>query len=838
MPGCILWIDAADTSRFTLNGSNVLTAIQDKSVLNNTMTTTTTGASSAGYVWNATNFNSSYPAFFTNSGLQNCNIGATSSLSAYATPMTMFVVGRYDGISSSGNGYLFDSTARISMNGPNTANAVTNGLSTGTATGTTITETFPSGNFINSVVMNGASSVLYTNGTSSATGTLTNAVTFGAAVAVGSQYTNNSAWYGAICEVLFFNYALGTTELQQVEGYLAWKWGLQASLAAGHPYKNNVTVVKPFLRQFRPVDVSTPCLLWFDGADASTVTGTSTVTAWNDKSGNANHINSFSATAPSYNSSTGLLTFSGGTGATSSVVNVTSASAWTAFFAVVLSSGYTDTGTLQYFRPLSHTSPTWFASISRGSYNTTVTGASISGSNTVYTMASTAQFTAGNTVTISGITLGSATGYNGTGTVQSVVTNVSVTVNITSTGTPTSYTGAIMFRSGGASVVSFNSETNSGSGPFANLGSSLTYNSLGGDTFILAMSQISATPSYVLTVNGTFPSVSSPNAASTFTSGKNLTVGTISGGLSHQIGEILFYDGTLSTQDRQRVEGYLIWKWGAQRTSYPGASTNITSAHPYYSFPSAATTPFDLRIFGGVDLWLDAADSTTVSFSSGSTVSVWSDKSGNGRNATAVSTDMTYVTAGLNALNTIRGNQTAGTTSSGFTTPSFAISTTNSVSVFVVYNQLVVPTSAVNVDSTFITMPTSTNLNVFTRTTNGNTTTSFFSRVNGVTSGSYSIAIPYASIFDFVYSPETGTNYVNGSSVVTLTTTTGGTAALNSSFILTLFSGAMQGDICELVIYKSALTKTQRLQTEGYLAWKWGLQTSLPTTHPYRKVMP
>ena len=29
-----------------------------------------------------------------------------------------------------------------------------------------------------------------------------------------------------------------TTTRQLIEGYLAWKWNLQASLPADHPYKN------------------------------------------------------------------------------------------------------------------------------------------------------------------------------------------------------------------------------------------------------------------------------------------------------------------------------------------------------------------------------------------------------------------------------------------------------------------------------------------------------------------------------------------------------------------------------------------------------------------------
>jgi len=40
-----------------------------------------------------------------------------------------------------------------------------------------------------------------------------------------------------IAEVLLYDRVLGSLEIQYLEGYLAWKWGLQASLAAGHPYK-------------------------------------------------------------------------------------------------------------------------------------------------------------------------------------------------------------------------------------------------------------------------------------------------------------------------------------------------------------------------------------------------------------------------------------------------------------------------------------------------------------------------------------------------------------------------------------------------------------------------
>ena len=43
---------------------------------------------------------------------------------------------------------------------------------------------------------------------------------------------------GYIAEVCVFNSVLSTTNYQLIEGYLAWKWGLQANLPSGHPYKN------------------------------------------------------------------------------------------------------------------------------------------------------------------------------------------------------------------------------------------------------------------------------------------------------------------------------------------------------------------------------------------------------------------------------------------------------------------------------------------------------------------------------------------------------------------------------------------------------------------------
>jgi hypothetical protein len=51
-------------------------------------------------------------------------------------------------------------------------------------------------------------------------------------------------------------------------------------------------------------------------------------------------------------------------------------------------------------------------------------------------------------------------------------------------------------------------------------------------------------------------------------------------------------------------------------------------------------------------------------------------------------------------------------------------------------------------------------------------------------------------------------------------------------------SNPFAGDIYEHIIFRYALTDQAIYQIEGYLAWKWGINSSLPTTHPYYKIRP
>lgn len=86
------------------------------------------------------------------------------------------------------------------------------------------------------VTHNGSTCVLYLNGTSVGTRNTTfNTNT--SELSVGGNGVDEYL-FGLIGEVIYFSSAVDTAIRQQIEGYLAHKWGLTANLPSGHPYKS------------------------------------------------------------------------------------------------------------------------------------------------------------------------------------------------------------------------------------------------------------------------------------------------------------------------------------------------------------------------------------------------------------------------------------------------------------------------------------------------------------------------------------------------------------------------------------------------------------------------
>ena len=77
-----------------------------------------------------------------------------------------------------------------------------------------------------------------------------------------------------------------------------------------------------------------------------------------------------------------------------------------------------------------------------------------------------------------------------------------------------------------------------------------------------------------------------------------------------------------------------------------------------------------------------------------------------------------------------------------------------------------------------------------------------------------------------------------GFNIIDTTFNVGGTTQFALSAIGGLATRCFTGNIQEVIVFTSAITATQRQQVEGYLAWKWGRQSSLPSTHAYAKFSP
>jgi len=225
-------------------------------------------------------------------------------------------------------------------------------------------------------------------------------------------------------------------------------------------------------------------------------------------------------------------------------------------------------------------------------------------------------------------------------------------------------------------------------------------------------------------------------------------------------------------------------------------------------------------------LWLDASDNSTITFSSGSNVSQWNDKSTNLKHMTqATASKQPIVRTMPNGLKTLdfSGNRFLQNTSIVFPNAPytvFAIGDGNGTS----YGRLL---NGIN-DGFFFLGANSTGVNYASFVGNGsawvetnvnvpNYNCNNLCMMEFTNSGTSTGLIPYFN--GNVQNAKNGTT----SSFTGLT--------VGRGYVET--DQCWNGYVCEVVIYSSILTSTQRQQVEGYLAWKWGLQTSLPTNHTY-----
>jgi hypothetical protein len=642
-----------------------------------------------------------------------------------------------------------------------------------------------------------------------------------------SAYTIGGNVYGSlngfISEIIVYNTSLTTTQRQQIEGYLSWKWGLQANLPSTHPYYSSVPTAIYSLSPNYSAGTTVASLADFP-TNLTLISST------------ANSL-TFSFTAPSTgvtpSSYTPYVNGSIGTGSgTPSSYTVTGLTAGTVYSISLYANLQPQTivptsitGCLLWLDANDSTTITyssgsnlsqWADKSGLGNNMTQGTVASqpvygtMSNGKPGLNLASN-KFMANNTIALPTSYSVFAVGY-GTGASNGRLL----------TGTADGY---IFFGadSTGSNFASYVGNGSSWSNAVAN-SPNYNVNSL----CLMEMTNNSTSNELLPYFNGNAQTGKYGGVTKALT---GLTFGSNPGGGAQfwngYVAEVLVYNTVLSKVQRQQVEGYLSWKWGLQ--------ANLPSSHPYYSFLPLSLT--------GCVLWLDAADSTTI-VQSASKVSQWNDKSGSGYSVVQPTSanQPTYTT---NLLNGNAGIALSGTTwlyQSGNNVPNFSSSSATSVFIVArndsslssggwsVINSLYINSSnAVSSTARYqlsFAINTTLGVNVWSN--------------QALTGQSGAVGYGANALIGFTTSSTSSVISVNGTSAsyggVTL-------ANANNSSTLLIIGDSRLNYIKDSVIYEMIgfnvqLTTTQQQQVEGYLAWKWGLQANLPTSHPYSSVAP
>ena len=228
--------------------------------------------------------------------------------------------------------------------------------------------------------------------------------------------------------------------------------------------------------------------------------------------------------------------------------------------------------------------------------------------------------------------------------------------------------------------------------------------------------------------------------------------------------------------------------------------------------------PTDLPVKNGLNLWLDAADDTTFSYSSGTSVSQWRDKSGSNFHASQATVGSQPSRSTFqNSRKTVNFDGTNDTV----TIPSFV--SNSEMSIFVVSNcgntLFIEHSNDANSNQGFYFYGGGSGMISITRATG-----SLIYNSNWL-SGGYSVASAVNSTgLDLL-------TYKNGTQQTIISDQRG--SITNSYVTNTLYIGSRgansiwsNGPIAEIIIYNRKVTDTERKQIHTYLGQKWGISNT------------
>jgi hypothetical protein len=306
--------------------------------------------------------------------------------------------------------------------------------------------------------------------------------------------------------------------------------------------------------------------------------------------------------------------------------------------------------------------------------------------------------------------------------------------------------------------------------------------------------------------------VGTTTALNRFTIGNGTQNGNQS--FNGQIGEVLQYNVSLTPFNRQKVEGYLAWKWGIQ--------SNLPTIHPFRAAAPYSNSVFAPPMFSTLRFWYDAQDSDTV-IRTGNSVTQWNDKSSNALHMRRVG--VSTILYNTTAVNNYPGLYFS--TFAGLSTSATVLSLTSQLTYFMVLNQTQQPSSALN-SGIFENAADYRVLLLFNRGATSNVTLV----LGNTTENGTGVNITGSNtLLGFTTNATTASFQLNASTILNFTPGTAFPMSVSQPYRLA--ATGWTGNICEVMAYSNALSTPDRQTVEGYLAWKWGLQGNLPVTHPY-----
>ena len=240
--------------------------------------------------------------------------------------------------------------------------------------------------------------------------------------------------------------------------------------------------------------------------------------------------------------------------------------------------------------------------------------------------------------------------------------------------------------------------------------------------------------------------------------------------------------------------------------------------------------PTDLPVKNGLLLWLDAADDTTFSYSSGTVVSQWRDKSGNNFHANQ------STTAQQPSRNTINNSRKSvffnAASRLDYMTISSGISLPTDASIFIIYKPSTqIYEYAVLIDNYhgqggnygFVIQRVSTNAQFYYA--NAGDGTGFIDTA----ASPWTYTNNVIQLLSLNKASSTGTPYISGTAQ-TSRSVRAATAQYTTGLAIGYWGAGggrfYNGDMCEILIFNRSLSSTEMKQVHTYLGQKWGISNT------------